>query len=223
MKNIFISGISGNMGRRYAIILHDLGIKVYGADERLSFTQQAMVCAEHKCDGIIIASPTNTHLDAINIFHNFWSRPILVEKPLGRCVPGIDRSFNIRMVNQYEYLIDKDRVGSTYYNYYKTGSDGVYWDCINIIGLANGPVKLETSSARWRCIINGQELSIADMDGAYYSMIENWLTDPKPNHEYQVKAHSKVVDLIKREKKENNKSKFSFASKVIPILGSKDS
>ena len=205
LKKIFISGLNGNMGKRYATILDHLDIDFVGADHEMSFSAQAAFCEQYGCDGIIVATPTSTHIDALNIFPSFCDVPILIEKPIGLSqLRAFGTGINVRMINQYEYLIDKDSVGITKYNYFKTGSDGLFWDCINIIGLANGDIVLENSSPIWQCMINGKEISIKDLDNAYVEMIKDWVANPLPNHSYIELAHKKVCDLIEKtsEKKE---------------------
>lgn len=222
MKRVFISGVSGNMGSRYALICKKLGLKVYGAD-MVSFTEQSSFCNGNDIDGIIVATPTHTHVDAINIFGNQTKLPILVEKPIrcGRLKTMPD--FPITMVNQYAYLADPSSVGLTYYNYFKTGGDGLLWDCINIVGLAKSEVSIKKDSVFWRCMINGKRLQIRDMDRAYIEMVKDWTEDPfKGNREYFQKAHDKVVSMLAKggtgtTTEERNKIKSD--SQVIPILG----
>lgn len=225
MKKVFISGCTGNMGRRYTAICHDLGLTVMGGDKETPLSEQASVAREKDCDGVIIATPTVNHVDALNLFGNIAQLPILCEKPLA---PGklLEMRFNVRMVNQYEYMIDKKSVGKTYWNYYKSGDDGLLWDCINIIGLAKSECVIKGSSPFWRCMINGKELNIKDMDMAYFDMVKDWVKNPTDNLEYCKMAHDKVevmVDkMIKKNLKKNEKhkkSKLNCKTNVVPILG----
>ncbi len=193
MKKVFISGITGNMGSRYALICKRLGLKVYGADI-ISFSSQLQQCAEEYVDGIIIATPTYTHMDAINIFASIEGIPILCEKPIRKGKVQTSNHFNVRMVNQYKYMIDENKKGQTYYNYFKTGQDSLLWDCINIFGLAKGKLKIKNDSPIWDCMINGQKLNLADMDQAYIDMIEDWVKNPINNHKYIEKTHKRVFE-----------------------------
>tara|TARA_R110000796_G_scaffold252618_2_gene388737 strand:+ start:3995 stop:4666 length:672 start_codon:yes stop_codon:yes gene_type:complete len=219
MKNIFISGIDGNMGSRYATICRTLGLKVYGVD-RISFTEQARFCKSNDIDGIIVATPTFTHIDAINIFGSHCEYvPMLVEKPLRKGRIKTMPNFKVTMVNQYKYLVDKiDSVGLSYYNYFKSGGDTMLWDCINIIGLANSEISIKANSPFWRCMINGQMLNIKDMDGAYLNMVRDWTKNPEGNREYIELAHDKVCAL-KESKPIPRGNKVKTGSQVIPILG----
>lgn len=219
MKSIFISGIKGNMGSRYARILQKLKVNVYGSDDNSSFMEQASFCKRKGIDGIIIATPTATHLDAINIFGNFCNAPMLVEKPIAKA-KIVSPRFHVTMVNQYDYLVREDSVGLSSYNYFKTGGDGLLWDCINIIGMARSSVKINNNSPIWRCMINGQRLHIQDMDRAYIHMLRDWVDDPIPNPEYIMLAHAKVWEMIKEQENKHRANKVEVGTKVIPILGS---
>lgn len=222
-KKVFISGVNGNMGQRYALICKKLGYKVYGCSED-SFMNQAFYCKDQGIDRVIIATPTYSHLDAIFTFRNICNFPILCEKPIDtqpfEC--SDDSDFNLTMVNQYAYLVDKDSIGPSYYSYFKTGKDGLYWDCINIIGLAKQDIIVSNESHVWTCAINGQALSIADMDNAYYLMLEDWLQNPVSNLDYIISSHKKVVACIEKYKKEaieeyEEPKKPDYDTKIIPF------
>lgn len=209
MKKVFISGFKGNMGQRYAAILHRLGIDVVGCDNEKSFSEQAYLCASSKVDGVIITTPTSTHIDALEIILNWFENeqiriPILVEKPIARAALMCSWT-DITMVNQYKYLKHSGD-GITYYNYFKHGADGLYWDCVNIIGLSRGKVIIKGDSPKWTCWLNGNKISLADMDGAYIKMIKDWVKHPGGNRDYINSAHKKVEDLIIKEESDKRKT-----------------
>ncbi len=83
--------------------------------------------------------------------------------------------------------------GETYYDYFKSGQDGLAYDCCNIIGLSKKRPTLANSSPIWKAKINGQELSLADMDQAYVKMIMDWTRSPLSNWDYAVEMHQKVL------------------------------
>lgn len=218
---VFISGIDGNMGRRYRAIFTSLGHTVIGADREASYIDQAYFVTNKNIDRIVIATPTESHLDAINIFGGAVGRPMLCEKPIAKS--GLVDGHNpLTMINQYEYLVDKDCIGPTYFDYWNTGKDGLHWDCINIIGLAKNRVELSNVSPTWQCQINGQRLSIADMDGAYIQMCHDWIQDPKYNHKYIEHCHSRVLELLesvdKPHEKKKKKNKLNAKSAVVSRL-----
>ena len=195
-KAIYIVGINGNMGTRYKSILKGGGIKYLGHDfgESLKFTD------ENKIHGFIIVSPTNTHLIEIAKLFKF-KKPILCEKPLTLDLKELtlfekeheDNLQFLTMINQYRFLYNENSQGETYYNYFKSGQDGLKWDCINIIGLSDNIPSIKNTSPEWLCKINGKKLSLADMDKAYIQMIKEWLINPKSNFGYAKKAHEKVL------------------------------
>lgn len=223
--NVFIAGIMGNMGSRYMKILSQMPkLNIYGWDREVSFVQQAEFCRQKNVDRIIIATPTSTHVDALNLFTSICPHiPILCEKPIAR--QALDGSpDNLTMVNQYAYLVDPDSIGKTYYNYWKTGNDGLYWDCINIIGMANGDVEVKADSPIWQCQINGKQLSLADMDQAYVDMIEDWVKEPIPNGDYIDHAHMAVEDYIEGRKSKGpyiNIPEENNLADVLPFAGKK--
>ena len=197
MKKVLIVGNKGNMGVRHTAICKHLGIKVIG--QELGEGRPDMTGV----DGIIVASSTASHTrDILN--YSRYGLPFLCEKPVSKLPIEIDNfvsvakkmNMNIRMINQYEELIDPNLVGDTHYNYFKTGMDTLAFDCINIIGLAKGKVTLQDDSPVWDCQINGQKLNLGDMDQAYISMIEKWAKDPKENLDYIRTAHLKVFKYI---------------------------
>lgn len=199
MKKVLIVGRNGNMGTRYATVCKLLGITTIGQDWNDPQPDMTDV------DGIIIATPTGSHTkDIIN--YSRFDLPYLVEKPLTKLPIELDNflmvvqklGLNVQMVNQYKELVCPGAVGDTHYNYFKTGNDGLAWDCINIVGLADGEVTLADDSPIWDCTINGQKLSLSDMDRAYITMIEKWAKNPKPNLDYIRTAHEKVFKYIRK-------------------------
>jgi hypothetical protein len=194
MNNIAIIGSKGNMGRRYRAILDYLQIEVQGLDvgDKLDSLDYEIA------DGFIVASPTFTHEFFLNHLGQY-GKPILCEKPIliGELDPKFKYRELVRMVNQYEYLIDKYWSGDTYYNYYKSGGDGLAWDTINILGLSKKRPELKNDSPIWKCQINGKPLSLADMDSAYIKMVMDWTKNKKSNWEYAVEAHRKVLEWLK--------------------------
>jgi len=209
MKKVLVVGYKGNMGSRYTAILDFLGIEWSGLEP---FERKGN---EQDIEGIILATPTITHPDILRSFENDYDLPILCEKPISRC--GIfgkpstlgladflsKTNLNIRMVNQYKYMPRADEAGAegkTYYNYFKTGRDGLAWDCINIIGMAKGDVELKNDSPIWDCWINGKSLNIRGMDHAYIDMIDDWVKNPTNNHDYILESHEKVIKWIQQYK-----------------------
>jgi hypothetical protein len=195
---VHIIGILGNMGRRYEAILRTYGYKVTGEDIGL-----VDAGGSGNAQGYIVATPTDTHIDVLKrIAHR--GKPILCEKPLSKDLDALEKILHfcdaektkLSMVSQYDYLIDEVGEGLTSYDYFKHGSDGLYWDCINIVKHARGKVELRETSPVWQCQINGQRIQPGLMDMAYIEMILDWVKNPSPTDLGAIwDAHKKVADL----------------------------
>lgn len=195
---VLIKGSEGNMGTRYRLICESLGHEVYRWD--LSRRPQGK-----DYDRIIIATPTSLHLKDIAYFLD-EGLPILCEKPLCKSVTKLSEFLlenpeardYLQMVNQYAYYIKHGHYygnGSSY-EYYRHGGDGLYWDCINIIGMNEQHISIREDKTRYLCKINGYLLDRDDIDECYVSMIEDFLERPKPDIDYIVSSHLKVEAIL---------------------------
>lgn len=173
---VLVVGYLGNMGRRYVSVLNYLNVKWVGLDIYENPTLEKLY---EPISHIIIATPTDTHIGMIR--HCRWhypNLPILCEKPVSKNLDElIDLPMWLYMVNNYCYMpIDLTFKGPTSYNYYKSGDDGLYWDCIQLIGLANGnDITLSNTSPVWECQILGQRISAEWIDRSYISMVQDFL------------------------------------------------
>lgn len=196
MKKVAVIGANGNMGRRYAMILEQYcDCEVVRIDWDNKYRGNF-----NDCDGFIIATPTIIHFDDI-VYYNYYKKPILCEKPISKNVEDLElliSNLDLSMINQYAFL-DHGGDGDTEYNYFKTGSDGLLWDCINIIGLARSSYNIKNDSLIWRCRLNGDTINIADMDQAYIDNIKAWVNGWR-NKEYILEAHKKVIGAINARK-----------------------
>lgn len=197
--SILIIGSEGSMGKRYQSILGYLKVDRACVDkeaEPVLVKQMARYA-----DGIIIASPTDTHLDYIRMLAPF-KKPILCEKPVHKNVPALkdvlkelrSEQCPFRMMYQYKVLASPLRIGASFYNYFKHGQDGLIWDCMQIIGLARGKVELYEDSPVWSCKLNGQRLNSAHMDAAYIHYLKNWLNDPDQDHGEILAVHERTAE-----------------------------
>jgi hypothetical protein len=196
MKPVLIVGVLGNMGSRYRTILQHMGIPFKGVD--IDFWDESFFEQHHDFHSVIIATPTDTHCRMIKFFHKF-DIPILCEKPITMKESELQEIIALKpklcMVCQYIYLLkDTTRIGGSHYNYFKTGKDGLAWDCISIIGLSDGLANISNTSPIWSCSINGNDLTLSDMDGAYCKMIRNWVSCPRENLGFIYHAHMKVIN-----------------------------
>lgn len=198
-KKIFIFGNKGNMATRYKFYLEYLGCKVIGVDKDEPFDSWDI----SDCDGVIICTPTDNHLYCLQYMERYSKnkKPILCEKAISTNLAVVESICNsdlqLRMINQYEYwshYFDTD--APSFYNYFKHGNDGIAWDCINILGLANAGCHLAQSSPVWSCVLNGHRLYLDDMDRAYIWNLSDWLLKEDENKDYIRSAHRKVYQWI---------------------------
>lgn len=202
--SILVVGGRGNMGKRYRAILNFLGIESTVVEKEHSTTYMKRMA--QASEGIIIATPTNTHVDLIRSFIPS-GKPILCEKPICRNpaeLKELMREINesdtfLSMVMQYRMLapkrFDRKRPPPSHYDYFRHGTDGLAWDCIQIIGLAEGNLMLGETSPVWKCTINGKKLDIGQMDRAYVEFIADWLDDPGDDLSEVLEMHEKTLEV----------------------------
>lgn len=216
LSKILIMGGNGNMGRRYQAILKSLGVDyiVFDLAENLGVTRYYQTLRAHlyECDGVIIATPTKAHYQNLMEVIGFGASDvaILCEKPFSLNFDEVEAcrravtssSVKFQMVNQYRH-VDRDRLrwhgeeNETIYDYYHSGTDGIFWDCINIIGLdTTGNITLKNDSPVWKCKLNGHYVNRSDVDQSYVAMVKLWLERPITNVDYMVQAHQKTMALI---------------------------
>jgi hypothetical protein len=139
-------------------------------------------------DRYIIATPTNTHLEVlVKIIDKYGmngDKSILIEKPVTKNPDLLDvitgTKNKIYMVNQYAYSANQGRIPKgigTSYDYYNSGTDGLAWDCIQLLHLAEGPVELNSCSPVWRCKVNGRWIPRDSVDHLYIKMIKDFISD----------------------------------------------
>lgn len=197
--SICIVGYKGNMGRRYTAILDCLQEPWVGVE-----TNDTMKIA----DNYIVATPTATHMSIIKSIKRLKPNArILCEKPFTLWPEELNhlkqfKQNTIFMVNNYQYLA-REGEGITYYNYYNSGSDGLAWDCIQLIYLANGFIDLRQKSPFWECEINGTPIGKDEIDGSYVHMIRDFLSE-KPVKLWGLpeimEAHAKVLRYLEANK-----------------------
>lgn len=178
------------MGQRYAAILNYMNIPWVGVD-------RGDVLKWKDVNRILIATPTENHYQYLK-YYRAHQIPILCEKPISKdenellSILSFDQK--LYMVNQYRYLVKSGSTGATYYDYFKSGTDGLAWDCINILGLAQGDVSLANESPYWKCKINGESLRISTMDKAYINMVKDFVYSGaiQQQPDYIEKAHERA-------------------------------
>lgn len=201
-QKTLIIGALGSMGARYQAILGYLGLEFECVDKEDS--EESIISKAQKSSEIIICTPTETHFSYLKKLIPLQI-PILCEKPISKNLMEMEEILDyveafktkFSMAFQYSELIPKDQSsGRSYYNYFRSGRDGIVWDCLQIIALAKGDVVLLNESPIWKCMINGLELNLSDMDAAYVTFIEKWINGQihQTTHEL-FKIHEKVERL----------------------------
>ena len=197
------------MGVRYQAILKHLDEPYWCVD--IGTSEANIINMAEKADRIIICTPTDTHFRFLSILLPI-QKPILCEKPIVCSTKQVEEVLKIAtlfkthfsMMMQYAELIPYPHVksGVSLYNYFRSGKDGLIWDCMQIIALANGSVELQNNSPIWKCIINGTELSSSDMDKAYLSFVRKWIEDKiNQSHDDLLLFHRKTEELFNEHAK----------------------
>ncbi len=193
---VLVIGSKGNMGRRYMAILKYLGVDALEKDLGDPFPDP------DSFDRAIIASPTENHLDDIQEMVSF-RRDYLCEKPISKDPSDIDlvmsSSVDGRMVCNWAFVKPNGRLkpGCNFIDYdcYNTGKDGLAWDCIQLVYLAQGMPTLKTKSPTFATYINRHGITLDDIAKSYVRMIKAWLQDPTQlwSLEDAKKATEKVI------------------------------
>jgi len=207
---ICIIGASGNMGKRYQSVCKYLNIPFDGLD-----VNDPLPVNDPKYTHYVIATPTVSHekilhyLCAVNSMplKILCEKPILCDDPQSILKFAEERGHEIYMVNQYAYYSHQihmkyDGAGRTSYNYYNSGGDGIFWDCIQLIYLAKNEISLSNNTPIWYAEINGVELDRETIDLCYVKMIHDFWEDGKvygqrwDKHDI-IAAHNKVMEYGK--------------------------
>lgn len=194
---IALIGSEGSMGKRYQSIMRYLGVPFRALDALHS--RETVLQAAQESDGVVIATPTATHAAFIRALAPL-KKPILCEKPVVKNMGDMkelvellkDTGTPFRMMFQYSMLARTDRIGPTLYNYFRHGSDGLIWDCMQVIGLARGAYMLREDSPVWSCKVNGLRVEFQHMDAAYIAYFQKWLRDPAQDLGEIVAIHEKT-------------------------------
>ena len=203
-NEILIVGGLGNMGRRYGLILAELFkyFDIKDIENKKQGKRNNDFCYS-EYSSIIISTPTNTHFDIfVEIMKNGFKGNIICEKPLSKNIDQVKEMLSykkLRMVCNYLYAIPVGQCrseGITSYNYFNHGNDGLYWDCVQLLYLANGEIDIKESSPIWKCIINGLKIHRSMIDLSYFEMLDNFLNNGIiQDNERLIKAHKQAKKL----------------------------
>lgn len=201
MQSILIIGANGSMGKRYQAILRHFDIEPICCD--INHDEKTIISTALNSDKIILCTPTPSHYELLKRLIPI-GKPILCEKPISTNLENIKDIFTLchkhnckfTMMFQYTELVDDRFQGESFYDYFRTGKDGLIWDCLQIIGLAKDDCQISNSSPIWTCKINGKVLSLADMDYAYLNFVRKWLDDKIiQDYEQLYNIHKKVDEI----------------------------
>lgn len=181
------------MGQRYRAILKHLDEAFDCADIKTQRAPKPL----HDYERFIVATPTNTHSKIVNEIGPL-RRPILCEKPLSKDLKEVLNMISVAprlsMMMQYRKLISAEVGGLSWYDYFRHGQDGLVWDCAQIIMLGTDDIVLREQSPIWNCGINGQQLSLSNMDDAYVRAVDDWLNGEKLPDLDLFRWHKKVKE-----------------------------
>jgi hypothetical protein len=189
---VLVVGSKGSMGRRYCAILRYLQEDVLEAD-------LGDMWWEWEFDRIIIATPTDRHETDLRAAV-LKGKPILCEKPIVKSAAELETLWedlmpalvDIRMVCNWKYAINLAMVRANgnkgkvavagemeiEYNYYDSGKDGFFWDCIQLIHLA-GTFKYDRTRPAFQCLVNGEAITLEHIHESYVMMVSEWLNGDK--------------------------------------------
>lgn len=201
---VLLVGSEGSIGQRYKAILNYLKVPFFTYDVKTD--RRNVLYKEYS--HLIVATPTYTHLDiAQAIPKDVFA---LIEKPIvtkEKDLLTLEKALHPRIfqVNQYAYIPGINGDGETYYNFFRTGSDGILFDCITLIYLAKSIINLGNTSPFWQCKINGRDILYQSLEQSYVNMIKDFLGKREFlwNEENIIKAHKAVFDLASNYKKTN--------------------
>jgi hypothetical protein len=170
------------MGLRYRQVLRRLGQKFKQADIEWQKTLDTK-----DVDRVIIATPTDTHY-ALCKFFAAKGIATLCEKPVEKSYELVDAlskaygSVRFNVVCNWSYVFDKRLVpesNDVIYNNQISGSDGLIWDCIQLLYLSdNFKCQLKTG-VPWSITINGVSVTPKMIEDSYTKMIADWLKHPE--------------------------------------------
>lgn len=195
---ICLVGGKGSIGSRYAAIMKWANIPfcIYDTDtphiDLLSYSKY------------LIASPTDTHVHFLNLLRG---RTILCEKPISKVASEIPPDPYMFVVNNYQYVARLMNESAPYfisYDYYRTGKDGMLWDCCQLVHMDN-ECELGNTSPIWNCTINGKIVTYRIVEESYIRMIKDFyngnydnLWDMSEALEMTLAVENRIKDESKR-------------------------
>jgi hypothetical protein len=173
--NTLVIGGRGSAGSRYCAILKSLDVpyEVFDlADE------QCRPFEDYDFTHAIIATPTPNHLVWLNTLCH-QDKTFLCEKPVSKMVDEIvpfisyDKGY---VVNNYAFCLDQFKPDSCKitYDYFRTGSDGVYFDCVQLLYL-DLEARIRTNSPIWEFWNHSYRVHYHEIEQSYIDMVQTFL------------------------------------------------
>lgn len=187
------------MGTRYRAILDYLNEEVWGVD--IETPPEDILRMASDADRTIICTPTENHYNVLKRIIPL-GKPVLCEKPITKSTKDVEKilvacqSYKtpFTMTFQYSELVPPSQnAGLSHYHYFRSGRDGLVWDCLQIIGLAKGEIEISNESPTWKCMINDLNLKFGDMDAAYINFVRKWTAGLiNQSHDELIRIHEKT-------------------------------
>lgn len=175
---LYLIGYKGSIGLRYHAILKSLDIPHVGIDlgDDLDLRH---------CTRAIIATPTETHFEFAKLCEE-RKIPYLLEKPAtkdmdqARQMAKFEHGF---IVNNYWFLQLNYwwpmKVDEIEWDFFKSGRDGLHWDCIQLIYMAKklgAKLMLKNESPIWEMYINDTRVPYECIEQSYIDMIRGFVS-----------------------------------------------
>ena len=179
---VLLIGGLGSIGLRYQAILKSINVPFivydYGSplEDSPDYNGQKNI-PNIQFDKAIICSPTETHINYVHqLIH--LGKTFLCEKPLSKdmedmeSLPDYPAGF---VVCNYKFLVKPYGMSpSIRYDYYKSGRDGLLWDCCQLIYL-DPECELKNESPLWNLHVNCKEVPYRALELSYVQMIKSFI------------------------------------------------
>ena len=190
MRVLLIGG-RGSIGRRYEkilkfldqeVIIFDTADREHPSIKKNEYYIESLRSMNNgSWDKAIVCSPTKMHYSHVrgllDLRKKYGKKDILVEKPVSKDPLEIEKINQDRvfMVCNYKFaLVGRRPLEWTYYN---TGSDGAYWDLIQLLHI-NPALKISTEGTIWKLKTNEGDLTYREVEQGYHDMVSSFLFKP---------------------------------------------
>lgn len=195
---IGLFGGMGSIGTRYRAIMDYYGIAYTIFDPAYEKTDWSV-----PIEKAIIATPTDTHIETLKRIPD--GVPVLCEKPVSKSLEEIPLRKETWVVSNYKYVLHICGIGRPrriWYDFYRTGSDGILWDCCQLIYLHPGS-RVEAKSPRWNLNIDGVWIKYRDVEESYCRMIKDFASGKTDRLWDMEEAREMTKAVLKRIEYEN--------------------